>query len=310
MVLSGSVEIDTFNARSGGYVALEAFDPISGVMLAAATFTAITPVLTGPVYVEKAFVMGSSGAVQIRMHIYNAGGGTIDTYWYKLQLEHGTRATPFNDAMASSAAANTHTPSGTVSISVPTVTNGRIDYDASPAAIKAVIASTSTYNGALITPGSTVPYAGINGAYQIATGPNGQLLNGLISSYPTIAVSSPTIGSSIPLVSIPSTIQAGIPPSIPAGTWQFTITANAPTVNTRIEISVTGSNGVSPPAGMSNVVNCNTFTPAISGGFTVLSASFTVTGGQVVTVMPIGYFPASGSSCGAGVVTIQATKIG
>jgi hypothetical protein len=308
MVMSGLIEIGP--ELSAGFIGVDAFDPIGGGLLASAYFTSFQ----AATYFEKVFVIPASGAVQIRYHCNNQGSGSaFNAYMYKIQLEHGATASPFNDAMSVSAAANIMTPNGQMIAVSNNITGGEIDYNAAPGSVRAVINNTNnTYNANLATPGSTVPYNNTNGAFQIAIGSDASLKSGRNIALATHASSGAGVQTVTP-GGITTRLQLSYIESLAAGTWQIFATFTYYAISAQAQILVgtyiSDIPSTNLPSGFTGAVNCNTYGPVITGQNTI-SCSFICSGQQQIRIDALVNGSGAGSSASTGIITIQAVKIG
>lgn len=302
MVMSGLIEIDTLVSGKGAFAGVDIYDPVSGATIAQYLLHDNANKFT-PTYFEYSFKIPSSGAIQIRMHIYN-GGSTdgINAYFYKLQLEHGTLASPFQDSMAQAAAANVTAADGTMIVVSNNVSGGTIDYNASPQAIKTAVTSTGNVDAGRVGSinGSTVPWDASNGAYQIATGTNGQITNGNF-----LTLSLPTGVTSYRPATNQSTL---IIPFQTGGTYQVMVHITAFTNAGRISVTAwrVDLQSFTSIAGYTGAINMDTQSPSITGA-NPLSASFFCSGGQRITIQT--NFSSSSTLTQAATMTIQCFRV-
>ena len=306
MVLSGFIEIDTITG-SGSYAGVDIVsldNAGNGLGVPASYYLTVTQ---GRTYFKLAFASPASGQLQVRMHIYNAGGiGTVDAYFYNLKLEYGNTPTTYNDDRSTGIVTNTHSPAGQVIVQAATVDGGHIDYLVQPNSTLAVINDTTkSYNAsqatppgnASIPPGISVqaPYYASSAAVQLGVGPNGEIYNGqFLSRGVTIDTSNVTITQHYNLT-IPT-----------VGTWLFFVTA-------QLNQNCTGASfSVSPtPGGYSSAANIGN-TANASNGACSITGSFIANGGQTVTVnLNVGYTRTSvpGAAFVEGIFTLQVFRV-
>lgn len=311
MVMSGLVEIEVLPTL--GFVGVDVFDPTTNTVLGSRFFYGFQ----SATYFEFKFTIPASGIVQVRMHVNNNNTtSNYDSYFYKLQLEHGTTASPFNDAMGAAAAANVTSPDGKLVVVNNNVSGGTIDYFSLPTNLTNTINTSGQYNAANTIPGSTVPYASTPGAYQVAIGTNGQLTTYNQYLFASIGISGQgnpathalTTELFVPLGEYGASVP-GHTLDVTPGIWLITViwTVSGVSFQPRINIVGTTYPTTALPNGFSNNINMNTFGPAITGNNSI-SASCTVTGDQSIGIFGDAYFTSTSSSSNPGTMFITMSK--